>query len=70
MVRARAKIGLANLAYNFTGLAWLKAQLAPRVTPNSDADARCSARPLIANRRCKNPLGPTPTNPASGFLTG
>jgi hypothetical protein len=24
MVRARAKIGLANLAYNFTRLAWLR----------------------------------------------
>ena len=40
MVRARAKIGLANLAYNFTGLAWLKAQLAPRVTPNGLASEK------------------------------
>ena len=29
LVRARAKIGLANLAYNFTRLAWLHRQLAP-----------------------------------------
>jgi IS5 family transposase len=29
MVRARAKIGLANLTYNFTRLAWLNRQLAP-----------------------------------------
>ena len=29
MVRARAKIGLANLAYNFTRLAWLNRQTAP-----------------------------------------
>jgi transposase, IS5 family len=29
MVRARAKIGLANLAYNFTRLAWLKGQTVP-----------------------------------------
>ena len=35
MVRARVKIGLANLAYNFTRLAWLKAELRPR-----DAKAR------------------------------
>jgi IS5 family transposase len=29
MVRARVKIGLANLAYNFTRLAWLQARTAP-----------------------------------------
>jgi transposase, IS5 family len=29
MVRVRAKIGLANLTYNFTRLAWLNGQLAP-----------------------------------------
>jgi len=29
MVRARTKIGLANLVYNFTRLAWLKGQTAP-----------------------------------------
>lgn len=29
MVRARAKIGMANLVYNFTRLAWLKGQIAP-----------------------------------------
>ena len=29
MVRARVKIGLANLAYNFTRLAWLRARTAP-----------------------------------------
>jgi transposase, IS5 family len=29
MVRARAKIGLANLAYNFTRPAWLRRQTAP-----------------------------------------
>jgi IS5 family transposase len=29
MSRARVKIGLANLAYNFTRLAWLEAQTAP-----------------------------------------
>jgi transposase, IS5 family len=29
MVRARAKIGMANLVYNFTRLAWLKGQTAP-----------------------------------------
>jgi len=29
MVRARVKIGLANLAYNFTRLAWLKGRAAP-----------------------------------------
>ena len=29
MVRARVKIGLANLAYNFTRLAWLQGQTAP-----------------------------------------
>ena len=29
MVRARVKIGLANLAYNFSRLAWLQAQTAP-----------------------------------------
>ncbi len=28
-VRARAKIGMANLVYNFTRLAWLKGQTAP-----------------------------------------
>ena len=29
MMRARVKIGLANLAYNFSRLAWLQAQIAP-----------------------------------------
>jgi transposase, IS5 family len=29
MVRARVKIGLANLAYNFTRLAWLDSRIAP-----------------------------------------
>ena len=29
MTRARVKIGLANLAYNFSRLAWLQAQTAP-----------------------------------------
>jgi IS5 family transposase len=29
MIRARAKIGMANLVYNFTRLAWLKEQTAP-----------------------------------------
>jgi hypothetical protein len=29
MVRARAKIGKANLVYNFTRLAWLNEQSAP-----------------------------------------
>jgi IS5 family transposase len=29
MVRARVKIGLANLAYNFTRLAWLNGRIAP-----------------------------------------
>ena len=29
MVRARVKIGLANLAYNFTRLAWLNGRTAP-----------------------------------------
>jgi IS5 family transposase len=29
MVRARAKIGLANLAYNFTRLAWIRGRTAP-----------------------------------------
>ena len=29
MMRARVKIGLANLAYNFSRLAWLQAQTAP-----------------------------------------
>jgi hypothetical protein len=29
MVRARAKIGLANLAYNFTRLAWFTGRTAP-----------------------------------------
>jgi hypothetical protein len=29
MVRARAKIGLANLAYNFTRLAWLNWRTVP-----------------------------------------
>ena len=29
MVRARAKIGMANLVYNFTRLAWLNGQTAP-----------------------------------------
>jgi transposase, IS5 family len=29
MVRARVKIGLANLAYNFTRLAWLLGRPAP-----------------------------------------
>jgi transposase, IS5 family len=29
MVRARVKIGLANLAYNFTRLAWIHGQTAP-----------------------------------------
>jgi transposase, IS5 family len=29
MIRARVKIGLANLAYNFSRLAWLQAQTAP-----------------------------------------
>ena len=29
MVRARAKIGLANLAYNFTRLAWLNRRTVP-----------------------------------------
>ena len=29
MVRARVKIGLANLAYNFSRPAWLQAQTAP-----------------------------------------
>jgi transposase, IS5 family len=29
MVRARVKIGLANLAYNFTRLVWLHGQTAP-----------------------------------------
>jgi hypothetical protein len=28
MVRARVKIGLANLAYNFARLAWLKWRIA------------------------------------------
>jgi hypothetical protein len=27
--RARVKIGMANLAYNFTRLAWLEARAAP-----------------------------------------
>ena len=27
--RARVKIGMANLAYNFTRLAWLEARVAP-----------------------------------------
>jgi IS5 family transposase len=29
MVRARAKIGMANLVYNFTRLAWLNGRTAP-----------------------------------------
>jgi hypothetical protein len=29
MIRARAKIGLANLAYNFTRFAWLHGRFAP-----------------------------------------
>ncbi len=29
MVRARVKIGLANLAYNFSRLAWLNARTTP-----------------------------------------
>jgi transposase, IS5 family len=29
VVRARVKIGLANLAYNFTRLAWLNERAAP-----------------------------------------
>jgi hypothetical protein len=29
MVRPRVKIGLANLAYNFTRLAWLNGRIAP-----------------------------------------
>jgi transposase, IS5 family len=29
LVRARVKIGLANLAYNFTGLAWLNGRTTP-----------------------------------------
>ena len=29
MVRAKAKIGIANLVYNFTHLAWLKGRTAP-----------------------------------------
>jgi transposase, IS5 family len=29
LVRARAKIGLANLAYNFTRLTWLQGRTAP-----------------------------------------
>jgi IS5 family transposase len=29
MVRARAKIGMANLVYNFARLAWLNGQPAP-----------------------------------------
>ena len=29
LVRARVKIGLANLAYNFTRLAWLNGRIAP-----------------------------------------
>jgi transposase, IS5 family len=29
MVRARVKIGLANLAYNFTRLAWLNGRIVP-----------------------------------------
>ena len=29
MVHARAKIGMANLIYNFTRLAWLNEQTAP-----------------------------------------
>ena len=29
LVRARVKIGLANLAYNFTRLAWLNGRTAP-----------------------------------------
>jgi transposase, IS5 family len=29
LVRSRAKIGLANLVYNFTRLAWLNRQTAP-----------------------------------------
>ena len=29
MVRARVKIGLANLVYNFTRLAWLQGRTAP-----------------------------------------
>jgi hypothetical protein len=29
MVRARVKIGLANLTYNFTRLAWLDGRTAP-----------------------------------------
>ena len=29
MMRARVKIGLANLAYNFTRLAWLNGRIAP-----------------------------------------
>ena len=29
MVRAKAKIGLANLAYNFTRLSWLSRRTAP-----------------------------------------
>ena len=35
MVRARVKIGLANLAYNFSRLAWLQAQR-PREAPATD----------------------------------
>lgn len=29
VVRTRVKIGLANLAYNFTRLAWLNGRIAP-----------------------------------------
>jgi hypothetical protein len=29
LVRARVKIGLANLAYNFTRMAWLQGRSAP-----------------------------------------
>jgi hypothetical protein len=41
MTRARVKIGLANLAYNFTRLAWLNGRTAP---VRSRPDRPCTAR--------------------------
>jgi hypothetical protein len=52
LVRARAKIGLANLAYHFTWLAWLHRRTGPRLTEKqrkittaADQTTRAAARP-------------------------
>jgi hypothetical protein len=66
MVRARVKIGLANLAYNFTRLAWLNGQAVPARCPNPNVGEAITAKSKT-NRFCSrpdiaanNPIRPSP----------